>query len=104
MWEVDLLDQVPLFRRKLFGTGPQHFSQAIPKGTRKDPELHIHTCVTMADLQMKLLRKKIQKRNENRKKRKLLSKQEEQEDAGMYLEMLKSFVDSTRFWELWMLS
>uniref|UniRef100_H3DKE7 ATP-dependent RNA helicase n=1 Tax=Tetraodon nigroviridis TaxID=99883 RepID=H3DKE7_TETNG len=35
----------------------------------------------MADLQMKLLRKKIQKRNENRKKRKLLSKQEEQEDA-----------------------
>lgn len=42
----------------------------------------------MADLQMKLLRKKIQKRNENSKKRKLLSKQEEQEDAGMYLEML----------------
>lgn len=81
-----------LFRRKpeystVFGTGLQHFSQAIPKGTRKGPELHIHTCVTMADLQMKLLRKKIQKRNENRKKRKLLSKQQEQEDVGMYLEI-----------------
>lgn len=88
----------------VFGTGLQHFSQAIPKGTRKGPELHIHTCVTMADLQMKLLRKKIQKRNENRKKRKLLSKQQEQEDAGMYLEILKSVVDSARFWELWMLS
>lgn len=70
-------------------TGPQHFSQAIPKGTRKGPELYIHTCVTMADLQMKLLRKKIQKRNENRKKRKLLSKPEEQDDSGMDLEMLK---------------
>lgn len=58
----------------------------------------------MADLQMKLLRKKIQKRNENRKKRKLLSKQQEEEDAGMYLEILKFVVDSASFWELWMLS
>lgn len=62
-----------------------HFSQAVPTGTRKGPELYVHTCGTMADLQMKLLRKKIQKRNENKKKRKLLSKQveEEEEDAGM---------------------
>lgn len=72
-----------LFRIKLFGWVPQHFNQAVPRATRKGPEFHIHTCVTMADLQMKLLRKKIQKRNENRKKRKLLSKQDEQEDAGI---------------------
>lgn len=56
------------------------FGQAIPTGTRKGPELH--TWVTMADLQMKLLRKKIQKRNENRKKRRLINKQEE-DDTGM---------------------
>ncbi|XP_003962189.1 ATP-dependent RNA helicase DDX18 [Takifugu rubripes] len=36
----------------------------------------------MADLQMKLLRKKIQKRNENKKKRKLPSKQEDDDDAA----------------------
>lgn len=85
-----------LSRGKIFGTSPEHFSQAILKGIRKSPELHIHTCVTMADLQMKLLRKKIQKRNENRKKRKLLSKQEEQEEqegAGMWLKLLNSVVD-----------
>lgn len=38
--------------------------------------------VTMADLQMKLLRKKIQKRNEKNKERKLLQKQTEEEESG----------------------
>lgn len=37
----------------------------------------------MADMQMKLLRKKIQKRNEKNKKRQLTLKQTEDEDAGM---------------------
>ncbi|CAJ1078640.1 ATP-dependent RNA helicase DDX18 [Xyrichtys novacula] len=43
----------------------------------------VNTCaaaVTMADLQMKLLRKKIQKRNEKTKERKLLKKRKEEEE------------------------
>lgn len=41
-----------------------------------------YTRVTMADMQMRLLRKKIQKRNEKNKKRKLLLKQRDEEEAG----------------------
>ncbi|XP_026150448.1 ATP-dependent RNA helicase DDX18 [Mastacembelus armatus] len=40
----------------------------------------------MADLQMKLLRKKIQKRNEKNKERELLKKQSQDEEAGIMLE------------------
>lgn len=47
---------------------------------------HTHTrvllSVTMADLQMKLLRKKIQKRNEKNKKRQQIKKHTEDEDTG----------------------
>lgn len=39
----------------------------------------------MADMQMKLLRKKIQKRNEKNKKRQLTFKQTEDETVGMSL-------------------
>lgn len=39
-------------------------------------------CADMADLQMKLLRKKIQKRNEKNKERKLRQKQREEEENG----------------------
>lgn len=42
----------------------------------------------MADMQMKLLRKKIQKRNEKNKKRQLTLKQTEEEDTGMSLKRI----------------
>ncbi len=62
------------------------FTQAVQTDALKGPDYLTYTrvlcAVTMADLQMKLLRKKIQKRNEKTKERKLLSKQREEEDSG----------------------
>lgn len=56
-------------------------------GTPKGPENHTYTrvpfTVAMADLQMKLLRKKIQKRNDKNKERKLLKTQKDDEETGM---------------------
>ena len=63
------------------------FTQAVHTAALKGPELHTYTrvlcAVAMADLQMKLLRKKIQKRNEKNKERKLLRTQAEDEEPGM---------------------
>lgn len=64
--------------------GPSHFHSGsadwYPEGSWTS---HTYTrvlrSVTMADLQMKLLRKKIQKRNEKNKERKLLRQTEEKE-------------------------
>ncbi|KAF1382181.1 hypothetical protein PFLUV_G00140950 [Perca fluviatilis] len=54
-------------------------------GTPKGPENHTYTrvlfTVAMADLQMKLLRKKIQKRNDKNKERKLLKTQKDDEET-----------------------
>lgn len=49
----------------------------------KDPTQHAHTCLStaMADMQMKILRKKIQKRSEKNKQRKLLQSQKEEENS-----------------------
>lgn len=62
------------------------FTQAVHTGTPKGPEHHTYTrvlcTVAMADLQMKLLRKKIQKRNEKNKERKLVRTQAEDEVTG----------------------
>ncbi|KAI3356576.1 hypothetical protein L3Q82_017777, partial [Scortum barcoo] len=55
---------------------------AIPRGP-ECAHTHTHTRVTMADLQMKLLRKKIQKRNEKNKERKLAKQQAEDEDGNV---------------------
>lgn len=56
------------------------FYQAPQSGARKGPEHHTRVpCVTMADLQMKLLRRKINKRNERNKERKLQTKRAEEE-------------------------
>ncbi|KAK1789016.1 hypothetical protein P4O66_014964, partial [Electrophorus voltai] len=50
------------------------------------PKSHVYVSVIMADLQMKILRKKIQKRNEKTKERKLRKKQrEEAEDAEFHV-------------------
>lgn len=50
----------------------------------KDPTQHAHTCLctAMADMQMKILRKKIEKRNEKNKQRNLLRSQKEEEENG----------------------
>ncbi len=62
------------------------FSQALYESVSwaKDPTQHAHTCLSaaMADMQMKILRKKIQKRNDKNKQRKLLRVQKEEEDNG----------------------
>lgn len=54
----------------------------------------------MADMQMKLLRKKIQKRNEKNKKRQLTLKQTEDEDTGMSLKRIFTVVGRRLYSEL----
>lgn len=64
-----------------YGYGKKQSSRSVYRWT---PVTYTRVCLQadMADLQMKLLRKKIQKRNEKNKERKLRQKQREEEENG----------------------
>ncbi|XP_028991735.1 ATP-dependent RNA helicase DDX18 isoform X2 [Betta splendens] len=72
----------------MFVGSPFLFYQAPQIGTQKGPEhnTRVSCAVTMADLQMKLLRKKINKRNQRNKERKLQAKRTEDEKISVFNE------------------